>query len=91
MGTARADAPERELFETGAEPDYSAYDMPRWEDAGDGNIRVYISSRRGARDQTEYSFTCTPERLAFMCRKGLLFAAEAHNTLLILTGWTRDH
>lgn len=85
MGTVNEDASARETFETGAEPDYPIYDLSRWEDAGDGNIRVYVVSRRGTTDRTEYSFTCMPDRLASMCRKGLMFAAEARN---ILNGWT---
>jgi hypothetical protein len=78
------DCATRELFETGAEPDYSIFDLERWEEAGDGNIRVYVTSRRGKTDKTEYSFTCTPDRLARVCRKGLMFAAEAHNAMQIV-------
>lgn len=83
MGAAKEDALPRDLFETGAEPDYSIFDLERWEDAGDGNIRVYVTSKRGTVDRTEYSFTCTPERLCLVCRKGLDFASEAHNSAQI--------
>lgn len=72
---------EREVCETGMEPEFLAYDLPKFENAGDGLIRVYVASRRGKFDKIEYSFVCSLERLAFMCRKGLMFVAEAHNML----------
>jgi len=73
--------PEREVQETGTEPEFVVYDLPKYEDAGDGLIRVYVASRRGRVDKIEYSFVCSPVTLAHMCRKGLIFAAEAHNVL----------
>jgi hypothetical protein len=81
MGSAK-EAPERDVYETGAEPEFIIHDLWKWEDAGDGLMRVFCVSRRGRADKNEYSVVCTPERLAYMCRKGLMFASEAHNLLI---------
>lgn len=76
---------DRDVIELGNEPEFIVHDMPRWEDAGDGLIRVYVASMHGSCDRMEYSFVCTQERLAYMCRKGLMFAAEAHNRFAMVS------
>lgn len=83
MGSAFA--VERDVIETGVEPEFVAHDLTKFEDAGDGLIRVYVSSKHGTADKLEYTVVCTAERLAYMCRKGLMFAAEAH-TMMTMRG-----
>jgi hypothetical protein len=71
----------REIYETGNEPEYVVNDLSRWEDAGDGMIRVFVVSHRGKIDRVEYSVVCSPERLDYICRKGHMFAAEAQSSI----------
>lgn len=70
--------PERETYEVGNEPSYVIHDAGRCEDAGDGLIRVYFTSRRGRLDKTEFSMTCAPETLARIGRDLMEIAAEFH-------------
>lgn len=90
MSSVKLDA-EREVCETGVEPEFIVYDLPKFESAGDGLIRVYVASRRGRFDKIEYSFVCSLERLAFMCRKGLMFVAEAHNMMEFVEQRLTEH
>jgi hypothetical protein len=77
MGMMTSREPNREVIETGTEPEFFIHDIDRWEDAGDGMIRVLVVSRRGNSERGEYWLMCSPDRLAYMCRKGLTFAEEA--------------
>jgi hypothetical protein len=64
--------PEREIFETGAEPDYQINDIIRYEDAGDGMIRLYFASHRGNMDRIECTAHYSPEtlmRLGLRCQQ----------------------
>lgn len=69
-------AAQRETFERGTEPDFSINDIARWEDAGDGMIRIYVASRRGNLGKIEYSFHCTPDTLGRMARRCMEIADE---------------
>lgn len=71
-----AEAIGRETYETGAEPDFKIDNIARYEDAGDGMIRLYICSHRGAMDRVEYSAHCSPETLMRMARTCETIAAE---------------
>jgi hypothetical protein len=66
-----------DVIETGNEPEFLIHELPKWEDAGDGFMRVLVSSFRGNAERSEYWAICTPERLTYICRKGLIFAEEA--------------
>jgi len=87
MGAVK-EAIEREVYETGGEPEYPIRDLWKWEDAGDGQMRVFCVSKRGAYDKSEYTVVCTPRTLAQLCRKGLMFADEAEKTLMFRAALT---
>lgn len=74
MGVAREK--QRDIVETGTEPDFQINDITRYEDAGDGMIRVYVASHRGRNDRIEYSFHCSPQTLARLGRACEVIAAE---------------
>ena len=78
MGAAKEDAT-RDVYETGTEPDFHISGISRHEDAGDGIIRVYVTSRKGRMDRTEYSFHCSPETLVRLARECMEIASEYHN------------
>lgn len=69
----------RDVYETGNEPEFLIEDFARYEDAGNGMVRVYVASRRGNLNRVEYAFICCPETLARLGRTALLIAAEAHH------------
>jgi len=71
---------ERDIYETGREPEFVVYDVAKWEDAGDGLIRVYVASRRGRFDKVEFSFVCAPARLAILARELMEITTEFQTT-----------
>lgn len=69
--------PARETVETGNEPEFVIYDVARWEDAGNGLIRILISSKHGNINRGEYWIYASPERMMHMASKCQKFAVEA--------------
>ena len=75
---------QRTLFETGNEQEFVVNKIVRWENAGNGMVRVYLASVRGQNDRVEYSAVTSPSELAEMGRACLRIAADFHNLLMSL-------
>jgi hypothetical protein len=71
----------RDVRENGTEPEFVANHITRWENAGNGMIRVYVASVRGRSDRLEFSVVTSPSELAEMARDCLRIAADFHNLL----------
>ena len=73
----------RETYETGAEPEFVINHITRWENAGNGMVRIYVSSVRGRSDRLEFSVVTSPSELADMARSCLRIAADFHNHITL--------
>ena len=73
----------RQVVETGTEPEFVVNHIVRWENAGNGMVRLYLASVRGPGDRLEFAAVTSPSELADMARAALKIAAEFHNLLTI--------
>ena len=69
MGVPRPkESKERQIFETGTEPEYVVHDISKHEEAGDGLIRLYLTTARSKFDKVEYTVVGPPETLIRIAR-----------------------
>lgn len=72
-----------QVFETGSEPEFVTNHVVKWENAGNGMVRVYFSSVRGKNDRMEFSVVTSPTELAQMARSCMRIAADFHTHITL--------
>lgn len=68
----------REIYETGAEPEYVATELVKYEQVGRDMVRLYVASERGAMLRMEYTVLVTIADLIGMAASASFIIASLH-------------